>query len=108
DSPELRQRRSTSLLLLRSGRRILLQRRSRYESLMPDMWELPQSVRDIGRKPLLVVKHSITTTDWTVRVIAGGRANIRDDMRWVTLSDVAQLPLTGLTRKVLRKLSLLA
>lgn len=107
-SPELRQRRSASLLLLRRGQRILLQRRSPHESLMPDMWELPQSVRDIGRKPLLVVKHSITTTDWTVRVFAGGRANIRDDMRWVALSDVAQLPLTGVTRKVLRKLSLLA
>ena len=108
DSPELRQRRSASLLLLRRGRRILLQRRSPYESLMPDMWELPQSVRHIRRKPLLVVKHSITTTDWTVRVFTGSSAKIVRDMRWIALSDVTQLPLTGLTRKVLRKLSLLA
>jgi A/G-specific adenine glycosylase len=96
------------LILRRHGDRILLQRRSDDQTLMPGMWELPQYDRAIRREPLLVVKHSITTTDWRVQVFAGTRMKISKDMRWVTLRDVAQFPLTGLTRKILHRLNLLA
>ena len=71
---------------------------------MPGMWELPVRETNEG-VPLLTVRHAITTTDYTVSVFkdpataAGGR--------WVSLQSIEKLPLTGLTRKILRKLELL-
>jgi hypothetical protein len=52
---------------------------------------------------LLKLRHSITTTDYTVFVHAGNNKKRRAE-RWVPLRSVYRLPLTGLTRKIIRGL----
>ena len=105
--PELRLHKSAQLCLRRSGDSILLRRRPRDERLMPGMWELPEFRGGGRRNPLLVARHSITTTDWTVSVFPGNRGRAGKDTSWIELGDLARFPLTGLTRKILRRLSLL-
>jgi A/G-specific adenine glycosylase len=93
-------------LCLKDGS-VLLQQRSQDSSLMPGMWELPPcSVRSQKRQamqpmqPMMKLKHSITTTDYSVMVFAGnGRKG-----QWVSLKNAERFALTGLTRKILRKL----
>ena len=103
-----RLRRSASLALVQRGGALLLSQRSPHESLMPGMWELPRFSGKIAAKPLLTVRHSITTTDWTVRVWERPQATARAASRWIPLGKLSRLPLTGLTRKILHKLEVLA
>ena len=103
-----RLRRSESLLLSRRRRELLLHKRSSNEPLMPGMWELPRLAEDYSGPPLLKVRHSITTTDWTISVFARASPALDARCRWMPLSRLRQIPLTGLTRKILRKLELLA
>ena len=102
--PERRVRKSASLLLVRRGETVLLRQRSQTESLMPGMWELPQAVREPRSKALLEVRHSITTTDWRVSVFCARRIRASSELEWFSLDAAQRLPLTGLTRKILRKL----
>jgi A/G-specific adenine glycosylase len=104
--PEKRLRCSASLLLSYRDGKIMLQQRPLSAAIMAGMWELPESKRELRREPLLRVKHSITTTDWSISVFASDRSAPRSAERWVHLSEVSQLPLTGLTRKVLSRLKL--
>jgi A/G-specific adenine glycosylase len=79
---------------------------------MAGMWELPPADAN-DEAPLLTVKHSITNTDYTVRVYeAGHRADHSartgqgravSALRWFAPDKVVQLPLTGLARKILRR-----
>lgn len=90
------------------GRRngsVLLRQRSKQSSLMPGMWELPEIevASKLGKLPLLKLRHAITTTDYTVFVHAGNTKKRQAD-RWVPLRSVYRLPLTGLTRKIIRGL----
>jgi A/G-specific adenine glycosylase len=90
--------------LARRNGSVLLQQRDRESSLMPGMWELPEigpAKRD--GTPLLTLRHSITTTDYSVHVFST-RASMETG-RWVPAHAAERLPLTGLTRKILRKLS---
>jgi A/G-specific adenine glycosylase len=86
----------------RNGKLQLIQR-AHSHSLMAGMWELP---RARGKsKPILLVKHSITDTDYLVTVHR--RSQIAQNGHWIKTSELNQLPLTGLTRKVLTKLEIL-
>jgi A/G-specific adenine glycosylase len=105
---EQRQQRTALLLLRRRRNLLLLRRRSERESLMPGMWELPQLNSAPIPPATLKVKHSITTTDWTVEVFASGEPQRSTSMQWTPVAQLGTLPLTGLTRKILRKLKLLA
>ena len=92
------------LLVLKDGA-ILLRQRPADVSLMPGMWELPplrNKPADSGH-PVLKLRHSITTTDYSILVFSYSRARL-DAGAWVTLSSAHRLPLTGLTRKILGKL----
>ncbi len=78
------------------------------EKKMAGMWELPEWDGKEGEEPVFVVRHSITDTDYEVPVV---RLELRelcakDEMvgRWVRHAEIFALPLTGLTRKILRKL----
>jgi A/G-specific adenine glycosylase len=90
---------------------------------MAGMWELPvcaaQNVKqNVARKPdstpegsapeLCVMRHAITDTDYVVRVVKLGLkalgAKEKKFGRWVEYEEIVDLPLTGLTRKILRKL----
>jgi A/G-specific adenine glycosylase len=92
---------------------VFLVRRPADVSLMPGMWELPQMAgSEIPRelKParngnngreVLTLRHSITATDYTVRVM---QAAVPDGCvgKWVARDRIQSLPLTGLARKILR------
>jgi A/G-specific adenine glycosylase len=80
---------------------IFLIQRSKTATLMPGMWELPEMVSPNGTAAWLTLRHSITVTDYVVRVIRSPAARGLDG-RWVRTSRVTTLPLTGLARKILR------
>jgi A/G-specific adenine glycosylase len=83
------------------GDSILMVRRAKDARLMPGMWEFPEIADANGTSAWLNLRHSITVTDYIVRVV---RATISDhpDGQWVRKSKLDSLPLTGLTRKILR------
>jgi A/G-specific adenine glycosylase len=87
---------------------VFLVRRRRDASLMPGMWELPERVASISEaKPAFTLRHSITVTNYTVRV---WRQALPDDApgEWIALRRLPVLPLTGLAGKILRQAGLLA
>ncbi len=94
----------------RDGERVLLRQRPGEARLMAGMWELPELAGPPENDAVLLrLKHSITVTDYTVSILetseeqarAGGRLSA-----WVALDALPELPLTGLCRKVLRRLGL--
>ncbi len=80
---------------------IRLVQRDHNSSLMPGMWELPQRSEPPSsiRKSWRTFRHSITVTDYTVRVL---RKRTAPQGQWIRTSEISNLPLTGLTRKILR------
>ena len=91
---------------------VLLTRRAPDASLMPRMWELPQSPSRngaAGSKPAVLfrLRHSITDTDYRVTVLRGAPRARHATGSWVRLSRLPGLPLTGLARKILRRSNLL-
>jgi A/G-specific adenine glycosylase len=82
---------------------IFLVQRPKHASLMPGMWELPEiPASSASGQVSVTVRHSITVTDYTVRVMRGPvPGKIRG--RWVLSTRIPRLPLTGLARKILRE-----
>ena len=84
-------------------RSVFLVQRPKHSSLMAGMWELPEipAAKAPGAASF-TLRHSITVTDYTVRVRRGQAPGpIRG--RWVPRRNILTLPLTGLTRKILRQ-----
>jgi len=109
---------------------VFLVQRAPDVSLMAGMWELPEVLPRAGKKRvprsagndknrngknkngdlrsdnahefLFTVRHSITVTDYTVRV---WRADVPTGTRgeWIATNRLAKVALTGLARKILRK-----
>jgi len=134
--PSRQVQRQVYFSLARRSDSVLLVRRAKSASLMAGMWELPKiaSPRASDEK-LFSVRHSITTTDFTVHVIArreapslkrailrdgvqpsfvnlralcgycssGGQHNLSTNAKWVKISRLNKLPLTGLAKKILHK-----
>jgi len=100
---ERRRRRHMHYRLAQRGKAIFLVQRGRDSSLMPGMWELPEvAVNGVRPEVTLRLRHSITVTDFTIEVSRGeAPADIRG--RWVAQWLVEELPLTGLTKKILRR-----
>jgi len=81
---------------------IFLVKRPKNATLMPGMWEFPEIADANGMgAEWLTLRHSITVTDYVVRVIQSPAPEGADG-RWVQESRVTTLPLTGLARKILR------
>ncbi len=106
------QKKEITYSLTRRADSILLIQRPKKETLMPGMWELPAVVAP-NAKPLFTLRHSITVTDYSVRVMRtrpeGSRmgpspANAATPAagQWIKLSRLPTLPLTGLAQKILR------
>ncbi len=95
--------------LARRGTSVLLTQRPPDVSLMAGMWELPALAPEAvnGEPPLLRVRHSITDTDYrvTVHATSGASQKAERDVRWFTPAQYERLALTGLTRKILRKIA---
>lgn len=101
---------------------VLLVQRPRDASQMPGMWELPllginDRVRQ-DREPILRLRHSITNTNYYVAVFsvdpdeiqiaAGDSVDQKIVQKWVPDRKLAEIPLTGLARKILMRLDVLA
>jgi A/G-specific adenine glycosylase len=81
---------------------IFMVKRPKTATLMPGMWELPETISANGTTAAwLTLRHSITVTNYLVRVIQNPPLDGIDG-RWVPKSQVTTLPLTGLARKILR------
>jgi A/G-specific adenine glycosylase len=101
----------------RSGAsQVLLEQRSSASSLMPGMWELPEIAMLEGdhERVELNVRHAITVTNYTVQVLGFSEREAptrippgANPRRWVRSSELNSLPLTGLARKILRRLQIL-
>ena len=86
----------------RDGKVFLVQR-PRDASLMAGMWELPEAARtNAACGPSFTLRHSITVTDYTVRVWQEVTP-MNAQGNWFPTARVAKLPLTGLARKILRR-----
>ena len=90
-------------LIQRNGD-VFLRQRPKDASLMAGMWELPEckGSEKFG-EAILKLKHSITVTDYTVLVFRETTIGCRAG-RWVPISKVGRMALTGLTRKILGKM----
>ncbi len=104
DRPPTRKKSTIGYVLATNRDSIALVQRPANARLMPGMWELPESKRVLQSVPLLSVRHSITTTDYTINVWRGRAPKGSVQLK---VAQAAKLPLTGLTRKILRRLSLL-
>jgi A/G-specific adenine glycosylase len=81
---------------------VWLVQRGEHDSLMAGMWELPEMQNINGEhRTLLEVRHSITVTDYAVRVVELDSPKGING-KWFLESRLANLALTGLARKILR------
>jgi len=102
-----RHRKQIHYALACMGDSVLLVQRPPDAKRMAGMWELPE-VSGTKAEPLANFRHSITDTDYAVSVVRGSERLVRSldgDARWFTRRQWQKLALTGLTRKVLRKLA---
>jgi A/G-specific adenine glycosylase len=110
-----RRRVESRYALVERRRRVYLVQRPAGAAKMAGMWELPESGPASGpdddaeeNSVLCRLRHSITDTDYRVRVVRceykqlQPRAN--GNGSWVPREKLLTLPLTGLTRKILRRL----
>ncbi len=81
---------------------VRLVRRSKNASLMAGMWELPQwgAPPCQSLTPWRTFRHSITVTDYTVHVLHNCVHAPKG--KWVSIDTLRDLPITGLTRKILK------
>jgi A/G-specific adenine glycosylase len=95
-------KRETTRLLMQSKGAVVLVRRPERLSIMPGMWELPEIAKPLrSDQQLFSVRHSITVTDYRVRVISRAKAPVRG--KWIRVARIKELALTGLTKKILRE-----
>ncbi len=117
-----RSRQIAALLSLRkvgTATEVLLTARPADVSLMPGMYELPPLPEDVveGREPALRVRHAITNTNYYVRIFSESGLEDRtlrdavplaeEALSWVRQRQLTDLPLTGLTRKVLQRMGVM-
>jgi len=132
--PEQKKREIHYALDSRDGKVFLVQR-PRDASLMAGMWELPEITSRMQRPdeqqvprtgfasprndranggitqtrsdPYLTLRHSITVTDYTVRVWRT-RSSSQAGGKWLPFDRLEHVALTGLARKILRKAEIIA
>jgi A/G-specific adenine glycosylase len=99
---------------------VLLERRPADARVMPAMYELPPLPLEAveGLEPALRIRHAITNTNYYVQVFAPRRGAAAQALRstvpadtrellWTRTTQLAGLPLTGLTRKILQRLKVM-
>jgi A/G-specific adenine glycosylase len=100
-------RREIGYALSRRDGSIFLVQRPERSSLMPGMWELPEvPVTDASSGASLTLRHSITVTDYVVHVSENAAPNGTAG-KWVEKTRIPRLPLTGLARKILRRVKVI-
>ncbi len=86
---------------------VRLVQRAADSSLMAGMWELPAYEATAADSPEFTVRHAITVTNHVVDVYVRSGTARGLEGEWVPVPDLSGRPLTGLTRKVLRRLGCL-
>ena len=104
--PVAQTKRAIHFGLARRNGEVFLRKRSQTESLMPGMWELPALSGAQNGKAVFSLRHSITVTDFKVHVLELACPEEHGGT-WVASSRLMSLPLTGLARKILRKVEML-
>ncbi len=104
-----RKRKETCYALVCKNSAILLVQRPPDASLMAGMWELPALLPDEvnGDAPLCPTStfhHRYRLPGCRVCGLTGRLLRLEPDGRWLTRTQWERLPLTGLTRKILRRL----
>lgn len=97
-------------------REVLLAQRADNASQMPGMWELPPLAEAAKSEPVLRIRHAITNTNFYVEVFAAseeklpgaGRKRKLERHEWILDSKLGEIPLTGLARKILMRLDVMA
>ncbi len=103
-----RKRRQVQYAFACKGDAVLLVQRPSDAKRMAGMWELPELVAASKEVPLAQFRHSITDTDYEVSVVPAANPLVRSldgTARWYTAKQRQKLALTGLARKILRKLA---
>jgi A/G-specific adenine glycosylase len=105
----MRKRRQLAYGLVRQNGSVLLVQRPADASLMAGMWELPAfaSAQHNGDEPIARLRHAITDTDYDVSVFAVPPGKVQTsaaDARWFAPRQWERLALTGLARKILRRI----
>jgi A/G-specific adenine glycosylase len=95
-----RHKKDVACTLATGARGVFLVQRDAGAALMPRMWELPPA--GAAGNAGMVLRHAITDTDYRVTVVRGA-APAGANGRWIRLSRLRALPLTGLARKILRR-----
>jgi A/G-specific adenine glycosylase len=106
--------------LLRRNRagaiQVLLQQRPQSASLMPGMWELPEvAMQEKDQERVeITLRHAITVTNYRVHVLSFSEQEAKcrwpareHPRKWAKSSELGSLPLTGLARKILRRLQIM-
>jgi A/G-specific adenine glycosylase len=93
-------------------RKVRLVQRSRNQSLMAGMWELPQSSKSPRPFPASArwrtFRHCITISDYTVHVLRDPSATRTKFFfaaprgKWIAADQIPNMPITGLTGKILK------
>lgn len=88
---------------------VLLEQRLPTVTVMPRMWELPPLLEAPVKHVRMTVRHAIMNVNYVVRIrdvredeLAGLTAPC-EERRWVPLRDAGAMALTGLARKVLKR-----
>ena len=97
---QARRKQDISFLLDCRHDSVFLVRRPKGAALMAGMWELPE-IADLNGNARWTLKHSVTVTDYTVRV-AEGEVPAGSKGQRIACTRLAAIPLTGVTRKILR------
>ncbi|MGB8478054.1 MAG: A/G-specific adenine glycosylase [Acidobacteriaceae bacterium] len=95
---------------------VLLVQRPDNASQMPGMWELPALEEAAKSEPVLRIRHAITNTNFYVEVFAVqaekflgvGKKRKVERHDWILESKLGEIPLTGLARKILMRLDVMA
>jgi A/G-specific adenine glycosylase len=98
-----------NLAFVTDHNRVMLVQRPNSATVMTGMWELPElsAIPSGSDQPLLDLKHSIMNTDYQVRVWTVPKPALKNRSRWWSASDLPEIPLTGLARKILRRAALI-
>jgi A/G-specific adenine glycosylase len=95
---------------------VLLERRPLSASLMPGMWELPEvAMQENDQERVeITLRHAITVTNYRVQVLSFSEQEAKRrwaareyPRKWANSSELSSLPLTGLARKILRRLQIM-
>jgi A/G-specific adenine glycosylase len=112
--PKKMRSREIAYALCSTAATVLLQQRPASASLMPGMWELPEiAIQPADHQRVeLTVRHAITVTNYRVHVLRYSREEARalaspHPRKWARTSELHTLPLTGLARKILRRLQIM-